>query len=43
LGGETFSLWSLAGGALVLAGVWMIFRKVEPAHVREECETAIRK
>ncbi|PYJ08322.1 MAG: hypothetical protein DMF06_13005 [Verrucomicrobia bacterium] len=27
LGGETFSLWSLAGGALVLAGVWMIFRK----------------
>ncbi len=30
LGGETFSLWSLVGGALVLAGVWMIFRKVEP-------------
>jgi drug/metabolite transporter (DMT)-like permease len=29
LGGETFSLWSLVGGALVLAGVWMIFRKVE--------------
>ena len=29
LGGETFSLWSLLGGALVLAGVWMIFRKVE--------------
>src|SRR6187401_429877 len=27
LGGETFSLWSLVGGALVLAGVWMIFRK----------------
>ena len=31
LGGETFSLWSLLGGALVLAGVWMIFRKVESA------------
>lgn len=27
-GGETFSLWSLLGGAFVLAGVWMIFRKV---------------
>ena len=27
LGGESFSLWSLAGGALILAGVWMIFRK----------------
>ena len=34
LGGETFSLWSLAGGALVLAGVWMIFKRIEPA--REE-------
>jgi len=31
LGGETFSLWSLLGGALVLAGVWMIFHRVEPA------------
>ncbi len=29
LGGETFSLWSLLGAALVLAGVWMIFRKAE--------------
>lgn len=27
VGGETFSLWSLCGGALVLAGVWMIFRR----------------
>ena len=27
VGGETFSLWSLVGGALVLSGVWMIFRK----------------
>jgi drug/metabolite transporter (DMT)-like permease len=41
LGGETFSLWSLAGGALVLAGVWMIFRKVPPAAVHDECETAL--
>jgi drug/metabolite transporter (DMT)-like permease len=28
-GGETFSLWSLLGACLVLAGVWMIFRKTE--------------
>lgn len=41
LGGETFSPWSLAGGALVLAGVWMIFRKIQPAKVRGECETAL--
>jgi drug/metabolite transporter (DMT)-like permease len=41
LGGETFSLWSLAGGALVLAGVWMIFRKIPPAAVHHECETAM--
>jgi probable blue pigment (indigoidine) exporter len=27
LGGETFPLSSLLGAALVLAGVWMIFRK----------------
>jgi drug/metabolite transporter (DMT)-like permease len=40
LGGETFNLWSLAGGALVLAGVWMIFRKAKPAEL-EECETAL--
>jgi drug/metabolite transporter (DMT)-like permease len=39
-GGETFNVWSLAGGALVLAGVWMIFRKAEPAEL-EECETAL--
>ncbi|MBA3882048.1 MAG: EamA family transporter [Chthoniobacterales bacterium] len=31
LGGETFTSWSLVGGALVLAGVWMIFRKLEPS------------
>ena len=31
LGGETFTRWSLLGGALVLAGVWMIFRKIEPS------------
>src|SRR5436190_13827575 len=31
VGGETFSLWSLLGGGLVLAGVWMIFRKGEEA------------
>ena len=30
LGGETFPLWSLLGACLVLAGVWMIFRKSGP-------------
>jgi len=29
LGGETFPISSLFGAALVLAGVWMIFRKLE--------------
>lgn len=29
LGGETFPRWSLVGGALVLLGVWLIFRKAE--------------
>lgn len=29
IGGEKFSLWSLFGACLVLAGVWMIFRKAE--------------
>jgi drug/metabolite transporter (DMT)-like permease len=36
-GGETFSAWSLLGGAFVLLGVWMIFRKIEtrqPAEIR---------
>ncbi len=43
LGGENFSLWSLVGGALVLAGVWMIFRKAEPVKERKECEAALRR
>ena len=29
LGGEKFPLWALFGAALVLAGVWLIFRKVK--------------
>src|SRR5438067_3656452 len=37
LGGETFSLWSLLGGCLVLAGVWMIFR------IGEEAEPVIQE
>ena len=41
LGGESFSLWSLVGGALILAGVWMIFRKAKPAEL-EECEALPR-
>src|SRR5206468_2895843 len=36
LGGETFSLWSLLGGCLVLAGVWMIFRKEDAELVIQE-------
>jgi drug/metabolite transporter (DMT)-like permease len=40
LGGESFSLWSLIGGALVLIGVWLIFRKAKPVEL-EECETAL--
>jgi drug/metabolite transporter (DMT)-like permease len=37
VGGETFSIWPLLGGCLVLAGVWMIFRKGdEPEPVIQE-------
>jgi probable blue pigment (indigoidine) exporter len=37
VGGETFSIWSLLGACLVLAGVWMIFRKGdEPEPVIQE-------
>jgi drug/metabolite transporter (DMT)-like permease len=39
LGGETFPLWSLLGAGFVLAGVWMIFRKVETSK-RNELEKA---
>lgn len=40
LGGERFNLWSLSGGALILVGVWLIFRKAKTAEL-EECETAL--
>src|SRR5947207_703166 len=40
LGGETFPPLALAGGALVLAGVWMIFRRAQPRLI-EECETVL--
>jgi drug/metabolite transporter (DMT)-like permease len=40
LGGESFNIWSLSGGALILVGVWLIFRKAKPAEL-EECETAL--
>lgn len=44
LGGETFPIWSLAGGALVLVGVWLIFRKVEPVgKMVTERETAVTR
>ena len=36
-GGEKFPLWSLFGAALVLAGVWLIFRR---AKTREAVEAA---
>jgi drug/metabolite transporter (DMT)-like permease len=42
LGGESFSLWSLMGGALILIGVWLIFREAKPAE-REECETVLSR
>ena len=44
LGGETFPLWSLLGAGLVLAGVWIIFRKAGPDRVaqrRREASGAI--
>jgi drug/metabolite transporter (DMT)-like permease len=41
LGGETFSAWSLAGGALVLVGVWLIFRKIEPVRIQQKQEAAV--
>jgi drug/metabolite transporter (DMT)-like permease len=40
LGGESFSLWSLTGGAFILIGVWLIFRRAQPAEL-EECEGAL--
>jgi drug/metabolite transporter (DMT)-like permease len=41
LGGETFPIWSLLGACLVLVGVWMIFRKVEPKEREEEIEATL--
>lgn len=41
-GGETFPLWSLLGAALVLAGVWIIFRKSGPnRNLPEAGETSV--
>jgi drug/metabolite transporter (DMT)-like permease len=45
LGGERFSISSLIGSALVLSGVWMIFRRIEPPRqppaTHETMKTAI--
>jgi drug/metabolite transporter (DMT)-like permease len=41
LGGETFPLWSLLGACLVLAGVWMIFRKSERTAVSKASEGSV--
>src|SRR5216684_3919653 len=38
IGGETFPIWSLLGAGFVLAGVWMIFRKIG---VKETAEAVI--
>jgi len=38
LGGERFPLWSLLGAALVLAGVWLIFRRTKD---RQPAEAAV--
>ena len=38
LGGERFPLWSLLGAALVLAGVWLIFRRTKG---RQPAEAAV--
>jgi drug/metabolite transporter (DMT)-like permease len=35
LGGENFPLWSLAGAGVVLAGVWMIFRRTKDQRLVE--------
>jgi len=35
LGGEKFPLWSLLGAAVVLAGVWMIFRRTKDQRLIE--------
>ncbi len=43
LGGETFSLWSLVGGALVLVGVWMIFRRLEPTPKSRVAENQLNR
>src|SRR2546423_1962599 len=40
LGGETFPLSSLLGTALVLVGVWMIFRKAEVSRQRPQQRAA---
>src|SRR5512132_722088 len=40
LGGETFPLSSLLGGALVLVGVWMIFRKADVSRQRPQQRAA---
>ena len=42
-GGETFSLSSLVGGALVLVGVWLIFRKTEPVLAPAEAAHALKQ
>jgi drug/metabolite transporter (DMT)-like permease len=42
VGGEQFPLWSLLGAGLVLAGVWMIFRRTEkPRRAERESGPAV--
>jgi len=35
LGGEKFPVWSLFGAAVVLVGVWMIFRRTKDRRIVE--------
>ena len=41
LGGEKFPLWSLLGAAVVLIGVWMIFRRTKDERMIAEAAAAV--
>jgi len=40
LGGEKFPVWSLFGAAVVLVGVWMIFRRTKDRTIVEAAAAA---
>jgi drug/metabolite transporter (DMT)-like permease len=41
LGGEQFPLWSLLGAAVVLVGVWMIFRRTRDERIAAAAAAAV--